>query len=379
MSTTAFSLLDPRLQKEIYRMGWTHLRPIQEQAIRLILRGQNHLLICAQTAGGKTEAAFLPVLSQVAALPKPSVQALYISPLKALINDQSNRLEQLSEGLKVPVHRWHGDVSNAQKRRFRQTPSGILMITPESLESNFINYGSQMAGIYEHLEFVVVDELHSFLEDVRGIHLKSLLSRLLTAIGRKPRFIGLSATLSDTLAAQRFLSPDNPEQVDCIADPAPRREIQLAIKTYLRRPRSRTETTLEPRLAPGTALELVQSLDAEAFAGETPLNQETAPQLAPVPVEEQARKEEELDEIAEDIFRHCKDSTNLVFINDKATIETLAVGLRERVQAAKLPVDPFCVHHGSLSKELREEAENKLKTAGNATAICSGTLELGID
>ena len=125
-------------------MGWTQLRPIQVEAIRTILEGSGSLIICAQTASGKTEAAFLPIISRLTTEKRNSVQAMYVGPLKALINDQFRRLEQLCETLEIPVHRWHGDVSPAQKKRFRDTPGGILLITPESLESNFINFGVEV-------------------------------------------------------------------------------------------------------------------------------------------------------------------------------------------------------------------------------------------
>ena len=114
---------------------------------------------------------------------QPSVQALYVGPLKALINDQFRRLEELCAKLEIPVHRWHGDVPANQKKALRDKPSGILLITPESLESNFINFGAQVPRVYRHLSFVVIDELHSFLSNVRGVHLQSLLSRLSTASG----------------------------------------------------------------------------------------------------------------------------------------------------------------------------------------------------
>ena len=106
------------------------------------------------------------------------MQALYVGPLKALINDQFRRLEELCAKLDIPVHRWHGDVPANQKKALRDKPSGILLITPESLESNFINFGAQVPRVYRHLSFVVIDELHSFLSNVRGVHLQSLLSRL---------------------------------------------------------------------------------------------------------------------------------------------------------------------------------------------------------
>jgi ATP-dependent Lhr-like helicase len=163
MSEQAYSLLHPGVQEAIWKLGWKDFKPIQVQSIHAICGTEQHLVICAQTAGGKTEAAFLPIISRLAAQLQPSVQALYVGPLKALINDQFRRLEDLCTKLEIPVHRWHGDVPANQKKALREKPGGILLITPESLESNFINFGAQVPRVYRHLCFVVVDELHSFL------------------------------------------------------------------------------------------------------------------------------------------------------------------------------------------------------------------------
>jgi len=379
MSSQAFNLLQPGVQKAIWSMGWREFHPIQVEAIQKVLAGTGHLIISAQTAGGKTEAAFLPVISQLASDPRPSVQALYVGPLKALINDQFRRLETLCGDVEIPVHRWHGDVSASQKKELRQSPAGILLITPESLESNFINYGTQVPRLYRDLAFVVIDELHSFLDNVRGVHLRSLLSRLSVAAGVNPRIIGLSATLGDPAAACRFLSPDNPEEVSIITDPNSSRDIKFGIKVYLSRPHSDNEELLEPRLQASEALELAERLTATELAAASPLDKDNAPQLAPTSRQEGTEPGDELDEIASDVIRNFTKSTNLIFVNAKRTIEILAVKLRERVRQEKLPTDPFVVHHGSISKELRADAEAQLKDPAPTTAICSSTLEMGID
>jgi ATP-dependent Lhr-like helicase len=124
MSEEAFALLHPGVQRAIYEMGWKEIREVQQEAIREVYGTDNHLLVCAQTAGGKTEAAFLPVISKLADEPRNSVQAIYIGPLKALINDQFRRLENLCERLEIPVHRWHGDVPGNQKKKLREEPGG---------------------------------------------------------------------------------------------------------------------------------------------------------------------------------------------------------------------------------------------------------------
>jgi ATP-dependent Lhr-like helicase len=105
MSDAAFALLHPGVQKAIWSMEWKEFRPIQVESIHQVLEKSGHLIITAQTAGGKTEAAFLPIISKLAANPQPSIQAIYIGPLKALINDQFGRLETLCNNLDLPVHR----------------------------------------------------------------------------------------------------------------------------------------------------------------------------------------------------------------------------------------------------------------------------------
>ena len=265
MGKAAFSLLHPGVQQAIYKMRWEELRPIQVRAISSVMESDDHLVVCAQTAGGKTEAAFLPVISKIAQQPHPSVQALYIGPLKALINDQFRRLEDLCHYMDIIVHRWHGDVSASQKKLLRDKPSGILLITPESLESNFINYGTAVSRIYQYLDYVVIDELHSFLDNVRGIHLRSLLHRLSTATGRSPRIIGLSATLGNPELARGFIAPDAPQTVSVINDPdGAGREIRFKIKAYLDCPWSNQEQKAMPRLRAEALPALTRSLEARS-------------------------------------------------------------------------------------------------------------------
>ena len=376
MSKEAFSLLHPGVQEAVWRMGWKEFKPIQAQAIQAICETEKHLVICAPTAGGKTEAAFLPIISKLVANPQPSVQAIYVGPLKALINDQFRRLEELCDKLEIPVHRWHGDVPANQKRALREKPSGILLITPESLESNFINYGAQVSRVYRHLAFVVIDELHGFFGNERGVHLQSLLSRLQNTVGCTPRLVGLSATLADPRSARAFIAPDAVESVQVIQDTSAKREIKLRIKTFLEAPPEREIAA--PRLTPEQSLALASSLRPQAVGNEKELAV-LIEQRKPAVTKDKAKSGDALDEIADDIIRNFKDSTNLIFGNAKMAIEELADKLHERVSEEKWPVDPFVVHHGSLSKDLREDAEAALKSGVPTTALCSSTLEMGID
>ncbi len=133
--SSAFGLLHAGVRRQLWRMQWDSLRPLQVDSIRCLLQTSHDLLVCAPTASGKTEAAFLPILSQIADDAVGSVRALYVAPLRALINDQFGRIEELCGYLDVPVHRWHGDVNAALKKKLIEAPGGVLLLTPESLES----------------------------------------------------------------------------------------------------------------------------------------------------------------------------------------------------------------------------------------------------
>ncbi|HNQ22141.1 MAG TPA: DEAD/DEAH box helicase [Phycisphaerae bacterium] len=323
-------------------MGWKELRPIQVDAIRIVLTTDRPVVISAETAAGKTEAAFLPVLSRISSEPTGSVRAMYVGPLRALINDQFRRVEDLCNYLDMPVCRWHGDVGGSNKNRLLSTPGGILLITPESLESLFVNRSSQLLGLLGGLRFVVIDELHAFLGSERGLHLQSLLARLRhgPTAGRPPfRTLALSATLGDLSAAREFLDRDDPQAVTVIESPPEGKELRFRLHAYL-----------------------AGAQQGEAGRGDTSDQAEVAPMRL----------------LAEDIVEHCRERTNLVFTNSKGDLEIYADLCREIVDRERLPVQ-FLVHHGSLSKEIREDTEVELKSGRPCTVLCSSTLELGID
>ena len=376
--TSAFELLCPGVQKTIYDKGWTGLHPIQTESIRAIYQSDDHLLISAQTAGGKTEAAFLPIISKIAEKSKASVQALYVGPLKALINDQFRRMEDLCENLGIPVHRWHGDVGASEKLSVIRQPGGILLITPESLEAIFLRRGKSVPQLFSGLEYVVVDELHSFLDNVRGIHLQSLFSRVCAQAGCCPRMAGLSATLGDYGVAKRFLDIDHPERVRLIENPTTTRKVLLTLKAFIRPDITEDEERRVKFF--GVPLEkvseLIERVEQRHFLSGNPLKglltqQELEAYSLPRP--------DDIDQIAHDVAQRFSSSTNLVFCNSKSTVELLADRLHQVFVKAGSQGDPFVVHHASLSRSQRDEAEEQLKSGVPTTAICSSTLEMGID
>lgn len=369
--TNAFERLHPGIQRALWDMRWNELRPLQVRAINEFFTSEDPMILSASTASGKTEAAFLPVLSAVAGLPDGTVRAMYIGPLKALINDQFRRLEDLCQHADIPVHRWHGDVTASAKQEFRKSPGGVLLITPESLESAFINYGNQIQRIFGGLEHVVIDELHSFVSDVRGIHLKSLIARLSQVIGKNPRLLGLSATLADFESARAFLDHLQPERVKVIADEEGSRSIRIGLRAFPRPepvPSGDTEkNTRKPKLAT-TALEAQRDLHAitegtaQWASSETPDDDETA-----------------LRNLALDLASAFRGKTNLIFTNSRGLAEMLADELNQIAAKQRWPRNPFLLHHGSLSKDVREDVEQRLKSGEPLSVLCTSTLEMGVD
>ena len=376
---SAFELLHPGVKHAIWDMGWEQLNSVQAAAIPVIIQQTANVVITAPTAGGKTEAAFLPVISMIADEPEGSIRAVYVGPLKALINDQFDRLEKICERCQLPVHRWHGDVSQSEKTKTRIAPSGVLLITPESLEAMFARRGKEVPKLFSGLRFIVIDELHAFLDNVRGIHLRSLISRIITHAGCKPRIIGLSATIGDFEAAKVFLNTDAPTSVVVLEGPKVGRSIKLGIRGYLsaiekKDKEGRAITRL--RLSAEEWVRKLEELEASDLSRASPLEKcfqvgefVTDPKLVGT----------EITDIAGDICSHFRDGTNLIFGNSKKVIELAADCCHQRALHEKWPHDPFLVHHGSLSKDERESAEEILKSGRPATAFCSSTLEMGID
>ncbi len=347
--SSSFSRLHSGVQKWIWDKGWTVLHPIQEKAAKPILGGGKDVIIAAATAGGKTEAAFLPITSRIAEKPAGSIRCLCVSPLKALIDDQYDRLEQLCGCSEVPVHRWHGDVSSTKKQKLLKNPSGILIITPESLEALFVLRGPRIPKIFSSLDFVVIDELHAFVGRERGRQLQSLLHRIELTVRRTIPRIGLSATLGDMNLAAEYLRPDRGKEVVQIVSNDEGQEIKIQLRGYRRTP---------PRLS----AKEVQDADSKG--------REIQP--------EDVLTGDRLD-IAEHLFKKLRGTDNLIFANNRQTVEELSDCLRRKSENMRVP-NEFLPHHGSLSKELREDAESLVKgkeRPGNI--VCTTTLELGID
>lgn len=333
---SGFELLDRSVQHWVWRRRWPSLRPIQERAIAPILAGDTDVIVTAATAGGKTEAAFLPICSALVAAGRGAergggVRALYVSPLKALINDQYQRLRGLCADLDIPVTPWHGDVAVNVKDRLRGDPDGVLLITPESLEALLVLDGSGAARMFGALSHIVIDELHAFLGTNRGAQLRSLMTRVEAASGHRVARVGLSATLADLGGAAEYLRPGGGERVVIVADEGEGRQVRLQVRGY------------------------VEDLTDERGAGAVSAD------------------------VADHLYRTLRRGHNMVFADSRAGVEGYTALLAERAERDRI-ANPFLPHHGSLSAELRSRAEERLKQrAAPVTVVCTSTLELGID
>jgi len=334
MSENPFYRLAPFVQEFIYKKRWESLRPAQIEACNICFHTPHHMLIAAGTASGKTEAAFFPALTELHERPSKSVGILYIGPLKALINDQFERLKDLLSEGNIPVWHWHGDVPQAEKTRLMRSPSGVLQITPESLEGLLMNRPNVIPALFHDLRYVIIDEVHAFMGADRGIQVLSELARIERMAGCKPRRVGLSATLSDYNAATAWLAAGTDQGVDVVSSPGGRK-LRLRV---------------------------------EHFSFPDARDEEQAEHL------HNARKA-----YYDFIYESTHRKKALIFTNSRTDAEVTILEMR-RVAARRQERDVFHVHHGSISAMLREETEAALRTgSGPAVAAATVTLELGID
>jgi ATP-dependent helicase Lhr and Lhr-like helicase len=348
-SSAAFDAYDERLRRWIWRRQWGSLRDIQEQACAPILAAEDDVIIASATASGKTEAALLPALTRIAADPQPGLRLLAISPLKALINDQYARLEEMCEPLELPVHRWHGDVAGNRKKKVLDGAGGLLLITPESLEALFIRNGPKVARLFANLDYVLIDELHAFIGVERGKQLQSLLHRTELAIRRRVPRLALSATLGDMKMAAAFLRPGEHDRATIIESRANRHAVALQIRGYRESDPQLSAKQAAAAAREGHEVSLEQVVDGHDV------------------------------EIADDLWRLLRGGRHITFCNARRQVELYCDLLRARSEKLRVPHE-FWPHHGSLSKQLREDAEAALKdTTRPSTIVATSTLELGID
>jgi ATP-dependent helicase Lhr and Lhr-like helicase len=216
---SAFSRLHPALQHHIVNsIGWDELRPVQDLAIAAFLDDAN-LIVLAPTAGGKTEAAFFPILSRMLTESWDGLSVLYISPIRALLNNQQERLEHYFQLVGRQAARWHGDTSQSEKKRIVAELPDCLLTTPESLEVILVSARIDHRKFFRSVRAVVIDELHAFAGDDRGWHLLSVLSRIRRLAGRDIQRVGLSATVGNPLEMLEWLSAGSKRERRLIQPP----------------------------------------------------------------------------------------------------------------------------------------------------------------
>ena len=347
MSTNPFYRLAPFIQEYIYTHGWDELRAVQVEACRVIFNTNHHLLLATGTASGKTEAAFLPILTLLHENPADTVGVLYIGPTKALINDQFYRLSGLLQKAEIPVWHWHGDVSRSHKNKLLTKPQGVLQITPESLESLFINKPTDLGRLFADLRFIVIDEVHIFMASDRGRQVLCQLKRLERFMEKLPRRIGLSATLGKASIAAEWLASGTNQPVTT-PQIEKKQKMRIALEHFF---------TPAKRLPGESNNDLLKATEeAQQLA-----MQSAAPYY-------------------DFIFDHSRARQKcLIFANNRTETESIISKMRETALIEKLP-DIYYVHHGSIATPLREAAEKAMRDPETPAVIAATlTLELGID
>ncbi|MDR1397611.1 MAG: DEAD/DEAH box helicase [Desulfarculales bacterium] len=343
-----FDRYAPFIQDFIYQNNWESLRAIQVAAGDAIFNNDSHVLLSAATASGKTEAAFFPILTLFSQDRPQSVGAIYIGPLKALINDQFTRLNDLCREAHIPVWHWHGDVSQAHKNKLLKNPSGILQITPESLEALLLRKHSHIARLFGDLRFIVIDEVHSLLRGDRGGQTLCLLERLSRLAGVNPRRIGLSATIGDPQGTGRFLAAGT------------------------------DKTTLIPEIA-GQNIRWRLSMEHFYIRGEQSAEGKEIGEALPALDMKTDSAPKNADPGIGYIFEHSRGKKCLIFANSREECEAVTTTLRQYCEARR-EADRFLIHHGNLSAAYRETAEAVMKDDEQyQTTVTTATLELGID
>lgn len=309
----SFFRLSSRLQHAVaHDLRWDDLHPVQALAIDALLDGKN-CVVLAPTAGGKTEAAFFPILDTIYQEKILPVSTVYISPLKALLNNQEPRLQRLTGMLGLTAFKWHGDVASSSRRRFLADPSDVLMITPESLEVILIKTDVDKPDLFHGLRFAVIDEIHAFAGDDRGAHLASILERLQEYSEYDIQRVGLSATVG------------NPEEILAWQQGSSRRP-----QSVIAAPDELSQKLIE-----------VEYVEDEKFLGLR----------------------------ANQIAQGMK---SLFFVESRRQAEAVKIALEESGME-------LFVHHSSVARDRREEAEATFAYGNNCCIVCTSTMELGID
>lgn len=308
--------LDESTLKVFNENGFHSLTEIQKKAIPVINRRKNCILV-APTGSGKTEAAVIPIFSLLkeSNLPLKSIRAIYVTPLRALNNDVFRRIIDYANKMGLEVQIRHGDTTQKARRRLLSDPPDILITTPESLGVLLTN--QKLLELLKTLEWIIVDEVHELISNERGTHLSLSLERLENISSKPVVRIGLSATISNVDEAARFVS--GIDRVCAVL-------VDKAIRNY----------EVEVKYVEGSISNIAHS-------------------------------------IIDYIKNHHIRGSVLLFTNTRDEAEYIGSVLRN---LKGVVVD---VHHGSLSREMREETEKRLRSGESSIVVCTSSLELGLD
>ena len=332
--TEYFDRLPWFIKEYIHTCRWSGFKEIQTKTFDAFYSTDDHILISARTSSGKTEAALFPIIGSLYNNPPESIGALYIGPLKALIDDQFERMGPILGESELKVTGWHGDISRYSKDKLMENPTGILQITPESLQ-NILSYEpEEVERLFHDLRFVIIDEVHAFMDSDRGLQLLCCLQRLETLAHCDPRRIGLSATIADRDDAAEWMKADTGRHVSIVYDNSTNdMEIRIHYNAF---PLADADSEGVERKRAVTAYYL-------------------------------------------QLFRETHGYNSIVFTNSRLDAEMTAKSLRIVAEKKGFP-DEVTIHHGSISKEYRKIAESRLKDPSiKNTTVATVTLELGID
>ena len=329
-----FSDLPDFLKEYVHESGWRSFRSIQESAFGIIIAGSSDVILSSGTSSGKTEAALFPVMASLYTDPSDGIGALYISPLKALINDQYGRISRILKRSGIDVTGWHGDIGGHVKERMKTEPKEILQMTPESLQALIGGDPDSVRRMFPGLRFVIIDEMHAFMDSDRGLQLLCCLDRVESISGCTPRRIGLSATISDIPTAEDWIRAGRDTGTSTIeGDDDSKRNIAISYHFL-----PRTDSVEGP----------------------------------------QARKDA-VAQYYKALLRVTDRNRCLVFANSRDTAERTERSMRKMIDGLGLNREVH-LHHGRLSQETRRRTEEALNSsARNITVVSTSTLEMGID
>ena len=357
------------IREYIYRHNWDTLRAVQMAAAKTLFFTDHHLLLTSGTASGKTEAAFFPIIADLWENPPQSVGVIYVAPLKSLINDQFNRLDELLDESDIRVTHWHGDVAMSHKKKLLDTPRGILQITPESLESMLMNRSNDIVRLFYDLRYIVIDEIHTLTGSDRGNQIICQIERLTRLIGHEVRRVGLSATIGDAQRAAAWLCGNSQRPIDVPLFSEGKIRWRLGMEHFYIQNLNEKQD-VRPSLQKPTETTSV-SLDSAALMPEAS-DTEAEPKSEPA-------KSAELDAGYEYMYDCVTGQKSLVFSNSREETEYLTATFRQ-IAKRRGERDIFLIHHGNLSASIREEAEMKMKDEDFHAVTCATvTMELGID